>query len=205
MIKTILWDFDGVILDSMRIKGDGFVELFKQYDLKCVKKIEKYHYQNGGVSRFDKIRYFYKKILKKNISDNEVLYLANKFAEIIKKKIYTKTNLIDDSIFFIKENFSRYDFHIVSGSEHKELNHLCSFFKIDKYFKSINGSPIKKEILVKNIIKKFNYSVNEIILVGDAITDYKAAKKNKIKFYGYNNISLTQYGNYVEKFINLKL
>ena len=105
------------------------------------------------------------------------MYLANKFAEIIKKKIYTKTNLIDDSIFFIKENFSRYDFHIVSGSEHKELNHLCSFFKINKYFKSINGSPIRKEILVKNIIKKFNYSVNEIILVGDAITDYKAAKK----------------------------
>ena len=33
----------------------------------------------------------------------------------------------------------------------------------------------------------------------------KLQKKNKIKFYGYNNISLTQYGNYIEKFINLKL
>ena len=32
MIKTVLWDFDGVILDSMKIKGEGFVSLFKEFD-----------------------------------------------------------------------------------------------------------------------------------------------------------------------------
>ena len=44
MIKTILWDFDGVILDSMKIKGDGFVQLFRDYKKTDVKILEKYHY-----------------------------------------------------------------------------------------------------------------------------------------------------------------
>jgi beta-phosphoglucomutase-like phosphatase (HAD superfamily) len=44
MIKTILWDFDGVIFNSMKIKADGFLELFKEYDDLLLKKIEEYHY-----------------------------------------------------------------------------------------------------------------------------------------------------------------
>ena len=59
MIKTIFWDFDGVIIDSMKIKGDGFIELFENYNLKQVRLLERYHYANGGISRFDKIKYFY--------------------------------------------------------------------------------------------------------------------------------------------------
>ncbi len=43
MIKTILWDFDGVILDSMKIKGEGFIELFKSFNISDVKILEKYH------------------------------------------------------------------------------------------------------------------------------------------------------------------
>ncbi|MCF6173876.1 MAG: hypothetical protein L3J44_08895 [Campylobacteraceae bacterium] len=112
MIKNILWDFDGVILDSMKIKGDGFVELFKEYDKEYLKEIEKYHYANGGVSRFDKIRYFYDEILKEEISEDEVLTLADRFAEIIEKKLYQKENLITDSLSFIKKNYKKYNFHI---------------------------------------------------------------------------------------------
>ena len=86
MIKTILWDFDGVILNSMKIKGDGFKELFKDYDIKKIKLIEKYHYENGGVSRFEKIKYFYTEIIKKNINEDKVLKLAGRFANIIENK-----------------------------------------------------------------------------------------------------------------------
>ena len=51
MIKTIFWDFDGVIIDSMKIKGDGFIELFENYNLEQVRLLEKYHYANGGISK----------------------------------------------------------------------------------------------------------------------------------------------------------
>ena len=204
MIKTIFWDFDGVIIDSMKIKGDGFIELFENYNLEQVRLLEKYHYANGGISRFDKIKYFYNQILKKDVSE-EKINLSNKFASIIKEKIFNKDILIRESLIFIEKNFIDYNFHIVSGADHNELNSLCKYFKIEQYFKSINGSPTKKHVLLKNVINEFKYIPEEIVFIGDAMTDYNAAKKNKIKFYGYNNEELKKFGNYIEKFESIKL
>ena len=138
MIKTIFWDFDGVIIDSMKIKGDGFIELFENYNLEQVRLLEKYHYANGGISRFDKIKYFYNQILKKDVSEEKIINLSNKFASIIKEKIFNKDILIRESLIFIEKNFIFYNFHIVSGADHNELNSLCKYFKIEQYFKSIN-------------------------------------------------------------------
>jgi phosphoglycolate phosphatase-like HAD superfamily hydrolase len=200
MIKTILWDFDGVIFNSMKIKADGFLELFKEYDDLLLKKIEEYHYLHGGVSRFDKIRYFYNNILKQEISEEEVISLSNKFAAIIEKRLFDEDNLIMDSVKFIKNNYLKYRFHIVSGAEHNELNTLCKTFDLSKYFITIEGSPTKKNILIKNILEKYNYKKDETILIGDSITDYNAAMKNNIKFYGYNNIKLKKLDRYIDSF-----
>jgi len=199
-IKTILWDFDGVILNSMKIKGDGFIELFKGYDNKYLLELKKYHYANGGVSRFDKIRYFYSDILQKNIEENKVIILADKFSNIIENKLNNKDNLIKETVDFIKVNYNKYNFHIVSGAEHIELNELCGNFELAQYFKSIDGSPTKKDVLVKNVIEKNKYKKEETILIGDAMTDYYSAVKNGIKFYGYNNLKLRKYGNYIDSF-----
>jgi phosphoglycolate phosphatase-like HAD superfamily hydrolase len=206
-IKTILWDFDGVIVDSMQIKGNGFIELFKQknYDNLYLQKLEKYHYKNGGVSRFDKIKYFYTNIIKQEIKDDEIIALANKFAQIIKENIFNKQNLINNSVNFIKQNYKKYNFHIVSGSEHKELNEICEYFKLSQYFISINGSPITKDILVQNVINKCNYNKKETILIGDALGDYNVCKHNNIIFYGYNNLELKKLGNYIENFQSFKI
>lgn len=199
MTKVILWDFDGVILDSMKVKGNGFIELFKDYDKNYLKKLETYHYKNGGVSRFDKIRYFYENILKKNITENDVIELANKFSIIIEKNLKDKKNLIRDSISFIEKNYKKFNFHIVSGAEHYELNDLCEYFDLSKYFISIEGSPTKKQVLVKKILNKYKYNSDEVIFIGDAMTDYNASKQNNILFYGYNNLELKKF-NYIDSF-----
>jgi phosphoglycolate phosphatase-like HAD superfamily hydrolase len=200
MIKNILWDFDGVILNSMKIKGDGFIELFKNYEQKYITVLESYHYANGGISRFEKIKYFFNEILKQEISNDDVLNLADEFAKIITKNIFDKANLIDETIIFIENNLKIYNFHIVSGAENNELNNLCNYFQINKYFLSINGSPTKKDILIKNILNKYNYKVNETVLIGDSINDFQASEKNNIKFYGFNNLDLKKYGNYINTF-----
>lgn len=206
MIKNILWDFDGVILDSMKVKGDGFMELFKDYDSNSLTLLSEYHYLNGGISRFDKIKYFYEKILKKTIIQEDINLLANKFASIIEEGLYDRNALIQESVNFIKKNYKNCNFHIVSGAEHKELNNLCKFFSLSKYFLTINGSPIHKNNLVKNILEREEYNNDETILIGDSINDYEAARNNNICFYGYNNKTLKDKSYiYIETFKNLKL
>lgn len=201
LIKNILWDFDGVIIDSSAIRDYGFREIFKEFDKVLVEKLIEYHSINGGLSRFHKIRYFFNEILKKDIDDKEVKAYADRFSLIMREELVKSKYLILDSVNFIKENYKKYNFHIVSGSEHDELNFLCQKLQINHYFHSINGSPTPKIELVKNLLIKENYKKSETILIGDSINDYEAAKENNIAFYGYNNQQLKDVSKeYIERF-----
>lgn len=206
MIKTILWDFDGVIFDSMKIKGDGFVELFKDYGFKYTSILEKYHLENGGVSRYDKIKYFFNNILEEEVTSRKINDLAEVFSQIIEEKIFNKENLINETLKYIEDNYKYFNFHIVSGADEQELKKQCIHFDIKKYFLSINGSPTKKGEIVKKIINRFDYKKDDTILIGDSINDYNAAKKNGISFYGYNNLDLKKNGFcYIDSFKGLKI
>lgn len=198
MIKTIFLDFDGVILDSMPIRDFGFVKIFEEFDKELVDKLLEYHTLNGGLSRYVKIRYFYNILLKKDVSDEKVQELADKFSIIMKTELTNKKYLIKETVDFIEKNYQNYNFHIVSGSDGKELNYLCKELELSQYFKTIEGSPTCKNDLVKNILQKYSYNPKECILIGDSINDYEAANINGIKFYGYNNEELRSLDEYIE-------
>ncbi|QVY67332.1 HAD family hydrolase [Polaribacter sp. Q13] len=196
MIKNILWDFDGVILDSMKIRDWGFREIFKSFKKVHVDKLLEYHNLNGGLSRYVKIRYFYEEILEKKITEDEVLKYAKYFSILMKKELVNPNNLILDSVNFIKDNYKNYNFHIVSGSDQNELRFLCVQLNLDSCFLSIHGSPTPKKQLVTTLLKDYKYNLEDCCLIGDSINDYEAADYNSIKFYGYNNIKLKELNNY---------
>ena len=190
MISNILFDFDGVIIDSMPIREVGFRQIFQDFDKYLVDSLIDYHNQNGGLSRYEKIDFFFNKILKKPIQKNQSLSYAKSFSNIMKKELINKKYLITDSLFFIKGNYNKYNLHIVSGSDEEELKYLCNELGIATYFHSIHGSPTDKSTLVKKILLDNNYNMNETILIGDSINDLDASNDNGIKFYGYNNLNL---------------
>lgn len=183
---VVLWDFDGVIIDSMKIRTMGFRILFQNYSDSSIQKLIDYHLLNGGKSRFVKIEFFYENVLKKSITKSEVQLLAKEYSSIVFPLLCEEKLLISKIISYIKENRFNQEFHIVSGSEHFELNDICKELNIDQYFKTIHGSPTKKEILVSNILKRKESAV-KTCLVGDSINDFNAAKKNNIDFVGFNN------------------
>ena len=201
MNKVIFFDFDGVILDSMPIRDDGFRSIFKHYPSCLVEEFIIYHQYNAGLSRFHKIRYFYETILNKDISEKLVNKYANTFSTLMKNKLTNKKYLIEDTLEFIKSN-ACLDMHIVSGSEEKELNYLCEYLNISSFFKTIEGSPTDKNTLVKNIFLKEKYKKEDCILIGDSINDYDAANVNGIKFYGFNNENLRLKDGYIDSFKN---
>lgn len=204
MISNILWDFDGVIIDSLAIRDYGFREIFRSFDNEDIEKLIKYHNLNGGLSRFHKINYFFNTILKQEIGRNEIWQYADKFTQIMRQSLSDKKYLINDTVNFIKNNYKKYNFHIVSGSEHNELNFLCQKLDLSQYFISINGSPTPKNQLIKNLLESYNYNINQTILIGDSINDYEAASVNKIGFYGFNNENLRDKSKiYIEDWNNL--
>jgi phosphoglycolate phosphatase-like HAD superfamily hydrolase len=204
-IKNILWDFDGVILDSMSVRDWGFREIFKNNKKEDVDQLIRYHRQNGGLSRYVKIRYFHEDILQIPINDSEVLAYANSFSDLMRTRLIDKSNLIQETVNFIRLNSENYNFHIVSGSDQEELRFICSRLNLSNYFLSIHGSPTPKNELVKNLISNHNYIFTDTILIGDSVNDYEAARKNDLSFYGYNNLELKSISDfYIEGFETLE-
>ncbi len=155
MITTILFDFDGVIVDSMSVRDEGFKIIAQKAteDEDIVNEFIKHHRYNAGLSRFVKIKYLYEELLNKSISEIEINQLAEQFSILMKSKLIDQSILINETVDFIKSIHKEYTLHIVSGSEEKELNYLCLNLGLSSYFKTIEGSPTHKNDLVKNILE----------------------------------------------------
>ena len=199
-IKNIIFDFDGVILDSIPVKTEAFRKLFEKYPKELVEKFIEFHLENGGMSRYEKIRYFFEELLNKNITDEQILDLANRYSTLTKIELSNKKYLIKEVIDFIISNYKKHNMHIASGADENDLKYICNKLDLNKYFLSINGSPIKKRKIVKNILNINNYEKDETILIGDSINDYYAANVNTISFYGFNNELLKIKHEYINEF-----
>ena len=137
-----------------------------------------------------KFRYFFEEVRNEEVSDEQIQELAKKFSSIMQEILFDKLLLINDSIEFVQQNFSKYKMHIVSGSDGVELRSLCKYLEIDKYFITIEGSPTIKNELVKQLLFKYKYNCEECVLVGDSVNDMEAARVNNISFAAYNNSAL---------------
>jgi HAD superfamily hydrolase (TIGR01549 family) len=199
--KVILWDFDGVLLDSHAVRDMGFEVVLSDFSKEQVDRLLDFHRENGGLSRYVKFRYFFEAIRGEAITDEAIREWANRFSEIMKKLLINPELLIRDSIEFVKANHQQYRMHIVSGSDENELRYLCNQLGIAHYFHSIHGSPTPKNQIVKELLQTNEYNKDDCMLIGDSHNDFEAAQVNGMEFYGYNNLKLTGLGNYINKFL----
>ena len=186
MKKTIIWDFDGVIINSNEIREIGFRNSLNGYHEDNIDSLIKFHRVNGGLSRYVKFKYFFENITKEEYSSKQIEDLAFTFSNIMKENLIKPKYLINSSVDFIKNYHNNFNFHIASGSDEKELNYLCTNLNIDSYFKSINGSPKNKPDIINEIIKLNKYNKDECLLIGDSINDYEAAEICNINFFSFN-------------------
>jgi phosphoglycolate phosphatase-like HAD superfamily hydrolase len=203
-IKTIFWDFDGVIMDSMSVRDKGFEIVLKNYPQEQVALLMAYHRDNGGLSRYHKFRYFFEEIRGEIISDLDIKILADEFSIVMLGNLLDESLLIKDSFDFIKKNYSKFNMHIVSGSDEVELRHICETLGLANYFISIHGSPTPKVELVKRIMSQKQYKKEESCLIGDSFNDLEAAEYNSILFIGYNNQKIKDKTNkYINSFFKI--
>lgn len=191
---SILWDFDGVILDSMKVREEGFRAVLASFPASQIDALLSFHRKNGGLSRYVKFEYFLEKIIGGEKDEEKVQQLAEEFSEIMRRSLTSKARLIEEVIDFIKKNKEVYHMHIVSGSDGDELRFLCDQLGISGYFESIHGSPTPKTELVSKLIEEKAYKPEETCLIGDSINDFEASSSNNIQFFGYNNLALKAAG-----------
>jgi len=182
-IKAIIFDFDGVILDSVNVKTEAFRELFSDYSLEIRNKIVEHHEKNGGMSRFEKIRFYYDSIIKKTISEEEYQNRVNKFGEIVFNKVLN-SEFMDGCIEFLKKHKTHFQYFIVSATPENELNKIISHKGIGHYFTKTYGSPVSKQENIINLLSTYKLEHTEAIYIGDSLNDFEACIKTKLLFVG---------------------
>ena len=185
-MKAIIFDFDGVILNSVNVKTEAFKELYKQYGSAVVEKVEKYHLENGGISRFEKFKFFHKNFLNIDLNSDEIDQMAKEFSDLVFEKV-CNSNFIPGAKEFLKYSYKNYLNFICTGTPQNEIIKILKRKSLSRFFRDVYGSPISKENIISKILKKYNLNKSDVLFIGDAMTDYNAAKLSGIKFIGIEN------------------
>ena len=183
MIKAIIFDFDGVILESATIKTDAFAEVVQDYPRDQAEAFVQYH-----MSHMEQISV---EILHEAYSDEKEQVLADKFSYIVFDKVMC-CNYVPGAREFLEQNYRKYDFYIATGTPEEEILQILDGRNLRDFFKGVYGTPSKKEDIAANILEANHYSPQEVIFVGDAETDLKAANQNGIHFVGRNTLENQQ-------------
>ena len=180
-IKNIFFDFDGVIAESVSAKTDAFEEMYLPYGKDIAAKVVEYHKLHGGVSRYEKFKYFHKEFLNEVINQEKVDELAIQFSNIVLDKVINSDEVLGAN-YFIKKYHTKFQFWIITGTPTKEIELIAKKRKLSSFFIGLHGSPNNKRYWTENLIKKYKLNRDETIFLGDATTDIDAADFSKIHF-----------------------
>lgn len=190
MPKYFLFDCDGVILDSMHIKTLGYREIFSDQPTELIERFIDFHLRNGGLPRYNKIRYFYNELRGEPISERDVDRLAAQYAAVMRREMHNPALIIPEVVDFIRKHQGSCTFHVVSATEEQELCDELTVLGLASLFCSIHGSPALKEENVEKILTTYGYAPPDTVFVGDSINDLAAAQAFCLPFWGYNNEAL---------------
>lgn len=181
MIKAIIFDFDGVLVESVDIKTKAFARLFQSEGNDIVKKVVDYHLQHGGTSRFEKFKYIYNFILRRELTNEMFEDLCHKFSKLVVEEVI-KAPYVEGAQEFLDRYSVIYKCFVSSATPQAEIENIIKRRQLQYYFAGIYGAPRKKADIVKEIISNKNLLPNEVIYIGDALSDYKAATSHGINF-----------------------
>ena len=181
MIKAVIFDFDGVVLDSAHIKTQAFRDLFKRYP-EHLDEIVEYHIQNQGISRFDKFRFIYDEILELTLTKDLEKKLDENFTNLILNGILNADEILGFKEFVEFLDLKKTATFVASGTPQVELEMIINRRSFDHTFREIWGSPNHKTIVIKDILKRYNLRPDEVLFLGDAKSDYVAALESGVTF-----------------------
>lgn len=179
--KAYIFDFDGVIKDSVRVKSEAFVQLYDKEGTAFQKRVEEYHLANGGVSRYIKFK-VWNEWLGRSTSKDAIDELARKFAQLVIDKVVAAPFVVGAESAIVSANEQAWSF-IATGTPDEEIYHILNRLSLFEYFKEVHGSSRKKAVIVKDILERFHLTPAEVLFIGDAQTDYHAALDNGLDFY----------------------
>jgi pyrophosphatase PpaX len=193
MIKAVIFDIDGVLIDSYEANYVFFQNLMKKAGYEPFSREE---YPNiFHLTLWDAIKH-----LTKLKSDTEIerIWKLGKTPEVIYP--LDLINVPEDAEKIVKELGKKYLLGIVTSRLKKSVYEAPHLKKLKKYFKHViayedtkNHKPHPEPLLLA--CKKLGINTEETVYIGDTQHDMVAGKKagTKTIFYSKNKINIADY------------
>ena len=177
--KSVIFDFDGVILDSNHIKKSAISSSIKGLmDRENSNSFVEYFVKFNGLPREEKIAKFF--------SGKQYFQVLDKYEKILEKELNSAKIVPGVREFIVRLNQLNKGMIVLSGGTEKEVINLLSERKLLSFFDSVHGGPCNKTENIKKISLK-----GPVLYFGDSLVDYKVSKENNFDFvlvYGYTNM-----------------
>lgn len=179
--KTWFFDCDGVLLDSNQLKSESFYEVALPYGKENAQALVEYNKRLGGVTRFEKFRYFFETILEKKSFEKELENALNNFSTLVCEKLIScpETSGVRDFLDSLPTDTKKY---VVSGGAQSEIQYVFKQRSLDTYFNSIYGGPDSKELIMSNRVKSSGMEY-PAVFIGDSCYDYEVATRFNLDFF----------------------
>jgi phosphoglycolate phosphatase len=175
MKKLILFDFDGVIVDSL--------ELYEEIARRCLEEIEKPIIKNREdfLSLFDDN--FYETMRQKGV---DVGAFNRAVERLISQVDYNRAVPFFDLIPVLEKLENENILVIISSNSLAAIKTIISQYRFDHYFKEILGADFmfSKIDKINYAVEKWNFSREDTYFIGDTLGDMKEAKMAGVKTVG---------------------
>lgn len=183
MLKAIIFDYDGVIVDSFPNVFEVYKKICVRFGVSCPKNIEDFRITYG---------YNFTECLNNlGIGEND---FDEAFSIYGKEIIKMKHGTFDDILGVIGALSKKYKLYLVSSSHSEEILPKIKQFGLTNIFEKIYcgaDQKIPKSKLLQILLTECNYSPNEVFSIGDRAIDYDSSRKAGLTD---ENIILVNYG-----------
>lgn len=182
--QAIIFDFDGVVVESGKIKTHAFAELYRSHGETIVEKVVQFHTQNGGMSRYRKFRHFQQHFLNRSpLTEAEEKQLDIRFSELVVEAVIA-ADPVPGAIELIRQQAGKIPLFVASGTPETELKVIVERRGLSPYFTEVRGAPALKKTIIAEILSAYSLRPEAVLMIGDAMADLEGAQANNTAFLG---------------------
>jgi len=183
ILAAVVFDCDGVLIESNAVKTQAFGQTVAEFGPEAMEGLMAYHRAHGGISRFKKFEWFYTEVLKTPLSQERMDTLCRRFSDHCMDKVL-EAPMVAGARECLDALFHKLPLFVASGAPEPELRKVLEKKELARYFKGICGTPPEKQYRLEQIISENQLVSSQVLMVGDANTDYEAAQYCNTLFYG---------------------